>query len=90
MSKADELFEKLHYNKMLENSQYDTKIIYKINYCNKDGLQDRVIIFSKQVGLYLYSRKNGNVFLKKEEIEAILLKMEELENEGWYFKKWIV
>lgn len=86
-SEADKKFKELHYNKMIENWQEESRIIYTSRYYNHRHSQDRVIEFSNQTGLSIRQRNYSNMFLTKSEIEAILLKINELENQGWYFRK---
>ena len=87
MSEADKMFETLHYSKMIESWENTINIIYTSRYYNYRHSQDRVIEFSNQTGLSIRQRNHSTIFLTKSEIEAILLKINELEKDGWYFKK---
>ena len=84
-SMVDIYFEKIHYEKMLEVNQDKIKIIYTSRYKNHRHSQNRAIEFSNESSINIRQRDDCGLFLSREEIICILLKMEELEKIGWSF-----
>lgn len=82
---ADKYFEKIHYNRLIEITDSDAKVIYTSRWRDHRHSQDRIIEFSKQTGLSIRQRDKSNIFLSKDELYAIALKIKELEKLEWHF-----
>ena len=87
ISEADILFNKLNYNKMVERYEDLIIISYSLRLTTGKYYYDRVIEFSNQTGLNIRNRtKSDNIFLRKDELNAIMLKIAELEKDNWSFR----
>ena len=87
ISEADILFDKLNYNKMVERYEDLIIISYSLRLTTGKYYYDRVIEFSNQTGLNIRNRtKSDNIFLRKDELNAIMLKIAELEKDNWSFR----